>query len=114
MKLTLTLLVLLALLMSCTLMESIKATASKTAELAAVAKDTLAEAKATYADAKAEADTDGDGKTSSDEWLNWLLGLGGIGGVGGIGVLVKGAVRNAKSDGRKDAIEARVDALEKV
>ena len=107
----------LAALSSCSLVESVKATAARTKELAgevqavvAVAKDTLVEAKATYASAKAEADTDKDGKTSGDEWLTYLL-LGG-GGLGGLGALAKGAVRNAKSDGRKDRLEDRLAAIE--
>ncbi len=103
---------LLALLSSCTLMRSLETTAAKTQELAAAAADTLVEAKATFAEAKAKADTDGDGKTDASEWMVWLLGAGGLGGLGGLGALAKGAIRNAKSDGRKDIIEGRLHALE--
>ena len=59
--------------------------------------------------AAAEADTDGDGKTNLAEWLAWLVGTGLL---GGGGLLARGAVRNAKSDGRKDRIEDRLGALE--
>lgn len=111
---------LVAALSSCSMIEAAKAASLKTAELAVelqgvakAATTSLDEAKVTYVAAKAEADTDGDGKTSGSEWLMWLIGLGGVGGVGGASAVAKGMIRNAKSDGRKDAIEARLDAVER-
>ncbi len=103
---------LLALLSSCAMMAAMEDTAMKAAELVVTAENTLDEAKMTYAQAKVESDTDGDGSTSVEEWLAWLVGAGGLGGIGGR-MLAKGAVRNAQSDGRKDRIEDRINALEK-
>jgi hypothetical protein len=104
---------------SCSLVESIKATAAttealavKVGEVASAAGDTLAEAKTTYADAKAAADTDGDGETSANEWLLYLLSIVGITG----GAVAEGrrriGIRNVESDARKSLAEARLDALE--
>lgn len=72
------------------------------------AKVILADVKATYSEARAQADTDGDGKVEGSEWLNFLLGVLGIGTVGGSAIVA----RNAKSNARKDVLESRVKALE--
>lgn len=72
-------------------------------------KALIAEARAAYQEIRTEADTNQDGKVSGDEWLTYLLGLLGLGGVGGAGVLV----RNAKSNARKDIMEARLESLER-
>lgn len=115
------------LLPSCTVIEGLKRTAATTAALAektsdladkatvllAGAESALSQTTTALAEHKAKADTDGDGKTTSDEWLTYLLGLLGLGG-GGAGLFVRSALRNAKSDGRKDAIEERLKSLEKV
>jgi len=110
---------LVGVLSSCSLVESVKDTALKTTEILeegreilAVAQNTLTDARAEFAEARAKADTDGDGKASMDEWIGYLLGLLGVGGAGGI-ALARSAVRNAKSDGRKTAMEDRINALEK-
>lgn len=60
--------------------------------------------------AAAEADTNKDGETSTAEWLAWLAAGGGG---GGLIALVRTALRNVKSDGRKDLMEARIDAVER-
>lgn len=109
---------LLFALPSCAIKRDLENVAASISVLVTAAEETVGEAKAalvaakaTYASAKGEADTDGDGKTSMAEWLTWVsLALGGS---GGAAALARGAIRNAKSDGRKDLMEGRIDALEK-
>jgi len=114
------LVLLVVLLPSCSLVNAIKDTAVKTrelagqvGELAGKATATLARAEETYASAAKEADTDGDGKTSSAEWLAYLASLIGV----GTGAVAEGrrrvGVRNAQSDARKDALEEKVAKLER-
>jgi len=73
----------------------------------------------TYQKAKQDADADGDGETSMDEWMRYLLAAG-VGG-GGLGAVAKMfgqrrvnkdlAVRNTASDERKARIEEALAAL---
>ena len=114
----LALLVVLAL-PSCSFIESLKRNAARTADLAdtvgtlaATASATLTDAKATYASAAELADTDGDGKTSTSEWMAYLLTLIGV----AVGAVAEGrrrvGVRNAESDARKTVLEDKVAKLE--
>ena len=93
--------VVVLVLASCTMVKKAEDTLDK-------ANAVLTEVKTDYIAARAEADTDGDGKVSGGEWLNFLLGILGVGTVGGSAIIA----RNAKSNARKDVIESRVKALE--
>ncbi len=103
---------LFVLLPSCTLLRSLEATAKAAEDTVVEAKAAVVEAKAAYTEHAAKADTDGDGKTSTSEWLAYLASVIGLGG----GAVAEGrrrvGVRNAASDARKSAAEARLDALE--
>ena len=93
---TLTLVVALSLLCSCSTIESIQRSVEKI--------------ETTISEVRAEADVNKDGKVSGFEWVQWALAALGLGGVGGAGALVR---RNAKSNERKAVLETRVAALEK-
>lgn len=101
----------LFILPSCGLLRSLEQNSTRVGEVLAQVKEATTKAEATYKEvvaAAAEADTDGDGKTSMDEWLAWVFG----GLLGGGGLIARGAIRNAKSDGRKDRMEDRLVTLE--
>lgn len=99
MKCLLTLLFLLAA--SC----SVERAAAKAAEVLDDAKAFYGDAKRTYEEARAAADTDQSGDVSIEEWLAYLAGIVGVGG-GGL------LARNAKSNARKDVMEAKIAKLE--
>lgn len=96
---------------SCKLHESVQAGVESTKRVIDDVQQVTAVVKTMAADIqrmRAEADTDGDGKTSGQEWLNYLL-LGG-GGTGLLGLLA----RNNASNKRKEKIEGEVAELRTV
>jgi len=93
--------ILICFLCSCTLVKRTEAAMEKADKALAVASDAIDR----VAQAKKEADTDGDGKTSLEEWMLYLLGGGGV---AGGAVLRK---RNQQSDARKAETEKDVAAL---
>jgi hypothetical protein len=97
--------------------EAVKAGAAAGQKLVAAGVEKIQELGVRYETAKAEADTNKDGKTSAQEWLLYLA-LGG-GGLGGLEVgrrkmqreredLLR---RNAESDQRKARMEVELDAI---
>lgn len=88
----------------CALYEKLNTVATRAAETVEAAKVATVEAKAAWAEHKAKADTDKDGSLSTAEIVAYLASLVG----GGGGLLL---ARNAKSNARKDVMEAEIAAL---
>ena len=100
---------------SCSLLKDLESTANKSESFLVKSEKFLGKAQMVLRDAsakmeehKGKADVNKDGRTDSNEWLNYLLGLVGLSGLGGGGLLA----RNAKSNARKDILEAKVARLE--
>lgn len=70
----------------------------------------VGEVKQIYAQAKADADTDGNGRTSKTEWFEWAAG-GGLAAL--ITAILAAVTRNGKSNERKAKTEAKVDEQDK-
>ena len=72
----LTFLFLVCFLASCSLVSKVEGLVDDAKVLVAKADKKYAEVEAKYQEAKAAADTNADGKTSSSEWIAWLAGGG--------------------------------------
>lgn len=99
------LLCLLLFLPACGAVREVQQVAARANAILEDARSFYADAKQTYEQAKAAADTDQSGDTTVEEWIAYLLGAAGLGG---------GAIltRNARSNARKDVMEARIASLE--
>lgn len=96
------------LLSSCALIDSAKSIAKSADDILSAAR----EFKSGFVAAKAEADTNKDGKTSVQEWWQYLLLILGIGTpVAGAGVMVRNARSNADKDVRFSKAETEIEVV---
>lgn len=104
--------ILLLLLPACTMMRSIEEGIRKTNELVGTTQELVSKTGDTFTRTvdelnkyKVAADVNKDGETTPEEWIAYLVAL--VTTFGGVIV-----ARNAKSNARKDVLEARVASLE--
>ncbi len=115
------LLFLLFVFPSCGFLRSLEKNSVRVGEVLAQVQQATTNAEAAYKQvvaAAAEADTDGDGKTTMAEWIAYAIAALGAGGVA-LSRKAKlddqhavGQVRNADSDKRKGKMEERLEKLE--
>ena len=95
------------------LKDSYDAGAQTTADKIAAVSGAMSALRGSWDDYKNQADIDGDGKTTTEEWFAWLTGAG-IGGgaiAGAVGKARSLTQRNRASDRRKAQIEDAIAAL---